>query len=328
MQTVKTFFGKHDGKDVFLFSFANKNGYQAQCVSYGATLKALFYPGAKQSAVMCPATLGDMVANQYYMGCVAGPTAGRIKNAAFTLAGKAYKLDANEGPNNLHGGARAYHNTVWEGEIIEGGVIFKTNFKAGFGGYPGNVAAEVRYLLTDDNELVITFRAATDAPTLFNPASHAYFNLDGDQSQGVLGHHLQVNAAQYLQTDGQNIPTGAKLPVAGTEYDFRAPAPIARAPALDNAFCLNSARACTLTSANGKRSLSVEDSRNGLVVYAAGKFGGWLQINGVKERPNLCIALEAQTLPDAINHPDFGDITLLPGAPKEYKTIFKMQETL
>jgi galactose mutarotase-like enzyme len=38
----------------------------------------------------------------------------------------------------------------------------------------------------------------------------------------------------------------------------------------------------------------------------------------------VAIALEAQTLPDAIHHENFGDV-VMKSETKEYKTIIKMQ---
>jgi galactose mutarotase-like enzyme len=42
--------------------------------------------------------------------------------------------------------------------------------------------------------------------------------------------------------------------------------------------------------------------------------------------PYMGIALEAQTLPDAIHHENFGSIVMREGETKEYKTVIKMHQ--
>ena len=46
-------------------------------------------------------------------------------------------------------------------------------------GYPGTLTATVTYMLTDSNEVGITYGAVTDATTAVNLVNHTYFNLAG-----------------------------------------------------------------------------------------------------------------------------------------------------
>lgn len=39
---------------------------------------------------------------------------------------------------------------------------------------------EVTYILTNENEIVIDYRASTDKSTILNIANNAYFNLNGE----------------------------------------------------------------------------------------------------------------------------------------------------
>ena len=48
-----------------------------------------------------------------YFGAIIGRYANRIANASFNLNGKTYKLDANNGPNTLHGGYLGWNTRVW-----------------------------------------------------------------------------------------------------------------------------------------------------------------------------------------------------------------------
>ena len=93
-------------------------------------------------------------------------------------------------------------------------------------GYPGNLAAEVKYTIEPPGLLRMEASATTDAPTIVNLAQHTYFNLD--DSPDILGHHVQVFADHYTPTDANLIPTGEIAPVDGTPYDLRMEAPIGR----------------------------------------------------------------------------------------------------
>ena len=53
---------------------------------------------------------------------------------------------------------------------------------------------------------------------------HIYWNLDAFQgSEDILGHHLHVDASRVVAVDGDAIPTGEFIDVAGTPFDFRTP---------------------------------------------------------------------------------------------------------
>lgn len=57
--------------------------------------------------------------------------------------------------------------------------------------------------------------------------------------------------------------------------------------------------------------------RNGLVMYTMNSDDKAVYNHG-QVHPHLGIAMEAQTLPDAPHHPEFGDINLRPNEKKEY----------
>ena len=45
---------------------------------------------------------------------------------------------------------------------------------------PGNETIKITYTLDNDNGVTIDFDGQTDAKTLFNPTTHAYWNLSGE----------------------------------------------------------------------------------------------------------------------------------------------------
>lgn len=54
--------------------------------------------------------------------------------------------------------------------------------------------ASVTYTVTDDNEVRIEMEATSDATTPISMLNHAYFNLDGpDSEKTILDHEVFIN---------------------------------------------------------------------------------------------------------------------------------------
>ena len=78
----------------------------------------------------------------------------------------------------------------------------------------------VKYELNAQRQLVITYHATTDKPTVLNLTNHAYFNLAGEGSGDILGHQLTIPTEQITATDDDLIPTGEIASIKGTPLDF------------------------------------------------------------------------------------------------------------
>ena len=52
-----------------------------------------------------------------YFGCLVGRVANRIAGAKFTLEGKTYQLEKNNGENSLHGGLKGLDKIIWDVKI-------------------------------------------------------------------------------------------------------------------------------------------------------------------------------------------------------------------
>ena len=104
------------------------------------------------------------------------------------------------------------------------GVTFSYVSPDGEEGYPGTVIVEFDYFLNNEDELVIDYRATSDAPTPVNLTHHSYFNLA--TSGNILGHELMINAHRFTPIDSTGIPTGELVTVAGTPFDFTQPTAI------------------------------------------------------------------------------------------------------
>ncbi|MCA6072881.1 MAG: galactose mutarotase [Endomicrobium sp.] len=346
MDCKKKLFGVYKNQSVYSFVFTNNNGFSVECISYGATLKALYFPrrqsaSENKSVVLGYDNLDDYLKDVYFLGSCIGRTAGRIGKASFELNGKIYNIDKNDGDNNLHGGKNGFHSLIWNGQIINGektGVKFFKAVKSDDDAFPGNMSLEITYLLNNDNELEIVFKGTSDKATLFNPTNHAYFNLNSNQDDGILNHYLMLNADKYLKTDETLIPTGDKIDVKMSAYDFTKERLIddslkiltknysIKGAGLDTPFCLNSSVAAVLKNADKSRCITIVTDRNAMVVYTSNYFDSKQTINDIYSKPYMAIALEAQILPDAIHHKNFGNTAVMESETKEYKTIIQMRQ--
>jgi aldose 1-epimerase len=342
-------YGKtRDGREVTQVTLRNDRGMEVRLITYGAIVTDVVVPdarGRKANVALGFGSLAEYEAKNgnYGFGAIIGRYAGRIGNARFTLEGKEVRLTANDGANALHGGPGGFDAKVWDVRPVRGkagvGAVLHYASPAGEQGFPGRLDVTVTYTLTPDNALRLDYRATTDAPTALNLTNHSYFNLAGAGSGTVRGHLLTIPADRILETDQAGIPSGRFVPVAGTPFDFRAPAPIApmldRAhPQLEGRRGLNHSwvlgngkrlvRAARLLDPGSGRRLDVLTTEPSLHAYTANWFPGTDKgAQGKIYRQHDALALETQHYPDAPNHPDFPSTILRPGETYRATTIFR-----
>ena len=222
-RVVTAKWGRYEGQNVWLYTLTNLNGIEAQVTNYGAILVLVRAPdryGKFVQVVQGFDSLAEYTSPDYlrrggHYGAVMGRYANRIKGEAYTLEGVAYRRTKAGKP---------FDERVWSGQVEDGDepkVTLTLTDPAGNMGFPGTVQASVTYTLTKDNVLRLDFRATSDATTIVNMASHAYFNLAG--SGTVLDHYLTINSDAITPGDALNVPTGEIRAVKGTAFDFRSP---------------------------------------------------------------------------------------------------------
>lgn len=211
------------GEAVSLYRLTNAAGASADIITYGGTIVSLNVPGRDKmvDVVLGYDNLADYEKGDKYLGALIGRFGNRIGGGRFTLNGKEYVLNTNEGKNHLHGGNVGFDKRVWNAEEVDGSLRLTYHSPDGEEGYPGNLDVTVTYCLTDDNELSIEYQAVSDADTVCNLTNHSYFNLAGNGN--VLNQWIQVFSDAYLTTDEGSIPTGELAPVVGTPLDLRMP---------------------------------------------------------------------------------------------------------
>ena len=360
LPTMESFGTTQDGTAVHLYTLTNTNGMVAKLTDFGATLVELHVPD--RDGALADVVLGfDDVSgyegdgNQYF-GCIAGRVANRVAKGRFTLDGASYQLATNNDPNHLHGGTKGFGQRVWRtarlAEQEASGVRFSYVSPAGEEGYPGTLDCEVTYWLTDDDELVLEYRATCDAATPVNLTHHSYFNLAGHGAATILDHELVIDAANHTPTDDTLIPTGLLEPVAGTPLDFTSRwvigdrvAQLDDTPALgyDHNFVIDAprlelteihlgvpegrwtrmSRACRLSHAGSGRVLEIWTDEPGLQFYTGNFLFGQEGKGGATYAHRSGLCLETQHFPDSINQPSFPSTVLRPGETYTHRTVHR-----
>jgi aldose 1-epimerase len=336
MEISKFSFGETQEQEIVEgYQISNKSGNSVKIINWGATLISLKVPD--RNGIVEEVTLGfdnisDYEDHSPYFGSTIGRVGNRIKNGRFTLDGVEYALDKNTGDvAQLHGGKKGFSKVIWKLSTVleesQGTVICKYLSKDGEEGYPGNLNVEVKYVLTDLNELIIDYRATTDKACPVNLTNHAYWNLCGNNRDSILNHNLQLKCNHYLPIDNDLIPTGELKSVENTPWDFRKTKPIGQdidlAGDYDHCFVMGSEQGDFLQFAevhepSSGRTMTVSTTEPGVQLYT-GNFLYQLEEKGFKKYDAFC--LETQFFPNAPNQKNFPSIILSPEAEYYQKTI-------
>lgn len=332
--------GEKDGKPVFWYYFENENGMKMTVTNFGATITsitAMDKNGGMADVALGLETIEEYLAGHPYLGSTAGRYANRIANGRFSLGGKEYQLAQNNGKNHLHGGPGGFARQVWDGNVEGDTLALSYTSADGEEGYPGTVKAQVRFTLTKDDAVDISYTATTDAATPLNLTNHTYFNLNGGTSP-ILEHTLWLDAARFTPTDEGLIPTGEIAPVAGTPLDFTRPralgerigetafTPIRYAGGYDHNFVPDGRgfrKIAELSDPKSGRHMAAYTDQPGVQVYTAQSLPlGLKGSNGRVFGPFCGVCLETQAFPDSPNHPDFPGGVLRPGETYTHHTRY------
>ncbi|WCH91359.1 galactose mutarotase [Streptomyces moderatus] len=343
---VKSLFGRlADGTKVYSWSLAN-GGTRMKVLSYGGVVQSLEIPdrrGHYANVSLGFDNIEDYVAGSPYFGALIGRYGNRIGKGQFTLDGKAYQVNVNDGANSLHGGAKGFDKRVWDVEPFAKGsdvglYLYYTSVD-GEMGYPGTLKVKVTYTLTKYGDWRIDYAATTDKATVVNLTSHVYWNLAGEGSGTIENHELKIDASRYTPVDSGLIPTGELAPVAGTPFDFRRTKRIGedlREPhqqllygkgidhnwVLDKGISPRPEWIATLKDPSSGRTLRMASTEPGLQFYSGNFLDGTLVGTGGRTyRQGDALCLETQHFPDSPNQPSFPSTVLRPGQTYRSTTI-------
>ena len=338
-----------EGANVTEYILSNPGGMSVSVLDYGCVIKNIIVPAKNGpvDVVLGHDTMADYEndftsSGSTCCGAFVGRYANRIENAVFTVGGKTYQLQANNGPNHLHGGTKNFANRLWESRVETNRVVMSLLSEDGDQNYPGELNVEAVFDFDDDNALEITYLAKTDKTTVVNLTNHVYFNLAGDGSGSILDHELRLNSSKVLEMNDKQIPTGKLLDAAGTPQDFRQFRPfrpgigsefnhIRDFKGYDHPFVIDGwqpnilGEVGELREKGSGRCVKILSSQPSVMVYTGNWLAGGCPETKTGGRYNDYdgVAIECQNYPDAVNHPDFPSPLLRPGELYCQKIVFR-----
>lgn len=329
-----------EGDSVNLYTLKNENDLLVKITDFGGIITEIHTKdrnGKMGNVVLGFDNLEQYTAGHPFFGALIGRFGNRIAMAKFTLDGKDYQLEANDGNNTLHGGIKGFDKVVWDAEIIssDSSAALKLSYLSpdGEGGYPGNLKVVVTYELLPD-QLIISYEAETDKATVLNLTNHSYFNLAGEGS--ILDHILYISASKYTPVDSTLIPTGELANVEGTPFDFRKPTMIGKRiqelsgdpVGYDHNYVIDGKAGELRMAAKAMDSLSgrwleVSTSEPGVQFYSGNFLDGTLESRGDSFEQYEAFCLETQHFPNSPNQQNFPTTVLRPGEHFASQTILK-----
>ena len=346
-------FGKIQDIYIEEYTLENKNKMKVSFLSIGGTNNKIIVPDKNGKLIDVSLQYGNVIYiaenNHGFLGAVISRNCNRIEDGIAKINGVDYKLDKNDGTNNLHSGPNVFNKIDIQGEIEKNGdtasVIFKYHFENGEQGFPGNMDFSVKYTLDDDNNLYIHYEAISDKDSIFNPTSHIYFNLSGHDTNDLSKHSIMINAKKYCELKDNLIPKEEK-DVINTIFDFNKEKNILDTlkdglknddqvklcKGFDHCFIIDKnsykyknmnfvARAHAIDT---NITMEVYSDSTAVQFYTANFIsGGDYGKSGKKYENHGSFCLETEYVPNAINDNRFDSPLIKAGVKKEFTTILK-----
>ena len=340
------------GKRTHLYTLVNSKGMEVCLTNFGARIVSVVIPdrrGTLRDVVLGYDNIAQYADYQHFgsdFGAAIGRYANRINQGRIVVDGKTVQLPRNNYGHCLHGGFTGWQYQVYDGrQLNDSAVEMSLVSPDGDNGFPGTVHAKVRYTLTADNAIDISYEAVTDKKTVINMTNHSYFNLNGNPSRHGENQVLYINADRYTPADTTYMPTGKMLKVDGTPMNFRKPTPLSKdinnqrfamtrnARGFDHNWCLNTWHngqpdertvAASLYSPQTGIMLQVFTNEPGIQVYT-GNFldASFAGKHGYRYPKHSAVCLETQHYPDSPNHPEWPSTWLEPGKKYTSHCVYK-----
>jgi aldose 1-epimerase len=297
---------------IYLFKLENSTGAFVEITNYGATLVSVVVPDkdAKLGDVIIGfPTLEGYLDDICYIGSTIGRYANRISNAQFTLDNVTYNLEANDGINTNHSASSGFNSKVFGLEINHDELVLVLHSNDGDGGFPGNLSLRVTYKWSEDNELLIHYKAVCDKDTFANFTNHAYFNLSNG-GLTIADHRLTITAKNMVAAAEDHIPTGEIIPAAIAFNNDLLRDQQDNIKSVNSYYILDKENTypsvAKLIDETSGRTLTVETSYPGVFLYT----GDYLNSRHFNHNNRYCqpfegLCLECQLYPDAMNRPEF-----------------------
>lgn len=314
-----------------VFTLQNSNGMELQVSNFGATIMSLKVPNNKGS--LTNVVVGLEQAEDYltapytavtlFLGSSIGRYAGRISKGKFEIEGKVYPLQNSDGVH-LHGG-EGFDKKFWSLKKQTPNSVVLTYISSHLEeGYPGELEVEALFEITENNCLIVSYSATTDAATPVNLTCHPYYNLNGADS--ILDNELWINSMKHLEVDEQLIPTGRLKESKNTAFDYIQPSKINKPNfvGFDDTFVLSEGQLkAKLSSSKMGIAMKIYTTQPAMVIYTPKQFPELNFQNqlGIGAFPAICF--EPQNFPDAPNNDHFPNSILNPNEIYSNKIVFE-----
>ncbi|MGY3715718.1 aldose epimerase family protein [Sutcliffiella cohnii] len=327
-----------------LYKLSNDNRMAVHLLNYGGIITKITVPdsnGKIENVVLGYKDLKDYETNSNYLGAIVGRVAGRIQDAACTLNGEKYVLEANEGTNHLHGGRNGLHSIVWNAtpfqqENLVGVKLSCTRLEED-DGYPGNVQITVTYTLTNDNTLHLQYEAMSEQDTVLTLTNHSYFNLSGDLKSTIEDHTISIKSSKVVELNEHLIPTGKLLEVKDTPFDFQKSQKLhvgmsskhiqnrIAGNGYDHYFLFDKSTndVVNVLDESSGRMLNIITNQPGMVMYTSNTMGEELVLNEGRSRKYLGVCFETQSSPASLQHNHLPSIYLKANEAYHQQTSFE-----
>ena len=333
-----------DKKEVISVELTNEKGTLVSIYNYGTIINKFIIENAKgerQDIVLGFDNFEQYVSEEYlanypYLGAIIGRYANRIKDGKFEVDGYEYQLAQNNGPDCLHGGVTGFDRKIWDiievAESPNASVTFQYFSLDGEENFPGDLAIQLRFDLTNNDELILSYHADTDEATPINLTHHSYFNLNANGGK-ITEHIHQMFASGYLEQDENSVVTGNVLAVEGTPHDFRKGKAIGEGwdmeKGYDQTYVLDKTYgdltlASKTTETNSGLSLLVYSTEPVAHFYTAKYLNVKNGKGGTDYNEFDAFCVETQHHPNAVNIPHFPSTVLMPEEDYTQTTIYKV----
>lgn len=330
-----------NGGQIYRITLTAPSGISLEVLSLGATIHRLYIPSEEglTDVVLGKPDLAAYLENGLCNSSVIGRCANRVAGASYVWKGRRVALQANLGRHCIHGGSGCYAMKEFAFSIRcepDALRLCLWLMDRGEGGFPGQVAFRVDYVLGDDS-VTIEYQAVPTEDTIWNVTSHAYFDLNGHGSGAADKQILRLFADSYLPAFSDGVPTGERRSVEGTCFDFREPRRLSEAlqsadeqlsqfGGFDHNFCIDGhgfRQSAELRGLQTGIRMEVWTDCPGMQLFTlnqvppefSGKDGRYYSRHGA-------VCLESQHYPDAIHHPEWPNPVIPAGMCSRTKTAF------
>lgn len=153
---MKKLYDNIDGKEIYLYTIESGN-LSVDICEIGARINAIRVGGV--DIALGFNSVGEYIASGTYAGATIGRVANRIADGKFTLNGKEYQLNINNGENHLHGGNEGFDKKQFTVTTrTDNSVTMEYVSADGEENYPGNLRFTVKFTV-DKNSLLMEYEA-------------------------------------------------------------------------------------------------------------------------------------------------------------------------